>query len=285
MCPFLWGSKAWRDSYAARRKRRALEKFFMNTLDRNGRGQRPDVHVPVPAFGIGRSEISDLSGDTDCFYRGLQYGQWYHDCTLPVSLHPCAIPSQMWNKSVFDALAVSVQGTQNTNHRKGTDVFVPRLHLCKPNDSQLSDSAFSIRDREITRNRHTRHFYREIHRGMKKRIPESMHGSLSPRSAPKSDKAEVPSEIDEGGNGSHLDLSLEEFPLLPCTVKPMPPNICQSGQLAAVKTTQVQHSSSTFTTINFGTYRHEESSESNGETIPRQPYQLEDDMDFPPLCF
>ena len=93
---------------------------------------------------------------------------------------------------------------------------------------------------------------------MKERIPESMHGSLSPKSAPKSDKVEVPSET-EGGNSSHLDLSLEEFPLLPCTAKPMPPKIRQSSQLAAVKTTQVQHSSSTFTTINFGTYRHEDS--------------------------
>ena len=123
----------------------ALEKFFMNTLDRNGRGQRPDVHVPVPAFGVGRSEISDLSGDYDSFYGGLQYGQWYHDCTLPVSLQPCSIPSQMWNKSVPDALAWSVRGNQNINHRKGTDVFVPRLQLCNPNDSQLSASTFSIR--------------------------------------------------------------------------------------------------------------------------------------------
>lgn len=89
---------------------------------------------------------------------------------------------------------------------------------------------------------------------MKERIPESTHGSLSPKSAPKSDKVEVPSEIDESRNSSQLDLSLEEFPLLPCNAKPMP------GQLVAVKAAkQVQHSSSAFTTIKFGTYRNEDS--------------------------
>lgn len=129
----------------------ALEKFFVNTLDRNGRGQRPDVHVPVPAFGTGRSEISDLNGDYDSFYGGLQYGQRYHDGTLSVSLQPYSNPSQMGNKSVRDALALSVRGNWNMFHRKGTDAFVPALSLCNPNASQLHASTLSVRKTWISR--------------------------------------------------------------------------------------------------------------------------------------
>ena len=53
----------------------ALERFFMNTLDRNGKGQRPDVEVPVPAFGTGRSEESVLRGDCESYYGALRYVQ------------------------------------------------------------------------------------------------------------------------------------------------------------------------------------------------------------------
>lgn len=88
------------------------------------------------------------------------------------------------------------------------------------------------------------------------RIPKTMDDSLSPKSSPKGDNLEVPSERDEGENSNHFELLLEEFPLLLCTAKPMPPKICQSRQLVAATTTQVQHSSPTFATINFGTYRH-----------------------------
>ncbi|KAL5079023.1 hypothetical protein RYX36_007444, partial [Vicia faba] len=55
----------------------ALEVFFMNTLNRNGKGQMPDIDVPVPAFGTGRSEEPVLVGDCDSFYGGLQHAQMY----------------------------------------------------------------------------------------------------------------------------------------------------------------------------------------------------------------
>ncbi|CAJ1974566.1 unnamed protein product [Sphenostylis stenocarpa] len=43
----------------------ALEEFFFFTLDRNGKGERADVDIPVSAFGTGRSEKSILDGDHD----------------------------------------------------------------------------------------------------------------------------------------------------------------------------------------------------------------------------
>jgi hypothetical protein len=49
----------------------ALELFFRNTLNRNGKGQRPDIDVPVHAFGTGKSVKPVLVGDCDNYYGGL----------------------------------------------------------------------------------------------------------------------------------------------------------------------------------------------------------------------
>ncbi|CAH8360413.1 unnamed protein product [Eruca vesicaria subsp. sativa] len=55
-----------------------LERFFGNSLERNGKGQRQDVNDPVTAFGTGRSELSELSGDFEGYFGRLVYGQMYH---------------------------------------------------------------------------------------------------------------------------------------------------------------------------------------------------------------
>ncbi|KAF8085702.1 hypothetical protein N665_0650s0015 [Sinapis alba] len=55
-----------------------LEKFFGNTLERNGKGQRLDVDEPVTAFGTGRSELSELRGDFEGYFKSLVYGKWFH---------------------------------------------------------------------------------------------------------------------------------------------------------------------------------------------------------------
>ena len=110
-----------------------LEKFFMNTLDRNGKGQRPDADVPVPAFGTGRSEASDLSGDYDKYYSGLLHGQWYHSYPLPVppqSSLPSS-PSQIKQKSSRDVPPQLLQSKQNIFSQRGTEVFFPR-QKCYP---------------------------------------------------------------------------------------------------------------------------------------------------------
>jgi hypothetical protein len=122
-----------------------LEKFFMNTLDRNGKGQRPDAEVPVPAFGTGRSEASDLSGDYDKYYSGLLHGQWYHNYALPVPPLPSppSPPSQIKQKSARDVLPQLLQSKQNVFSHRGTDVFLP-WPQCHPFASQLQDAASGI---------------------------------------------------------------------------------------------------------------------------------------------
>ncbi|KAK3003588.1 hypothetical protein RJ639_019994 [Escallonia herrerae] len=61
-----------------------LKKFFVTTLDRNGR-HRPDVQVPFIRHD-GQFTIYDLSGDYRSYLNGLYYGQNYHNYKLPT--HP-----------------------------------------------------------------------------------------------------------------------------------------------------------------------------------------------------
>lgn len=55
---------------------RELEKFFKNTLDRNGKGERLDVEDIVPAFGTGRFVSPSIDGELNTFYSNLMYSQW-----------------------------------------------------------------------------------------------------------------------------------------------------------------------------------------------------------------
>lgn len=130
-----------------------LEKFFMNTLDRNGKGQRPDVDVPIHAFGTGKSEAADLRGDYDSYYNSLLYGQWYHDYTLPVTskFSPPSSPSQISNRSAWDTVRQFVSCKRNLFYRWGTEVFVPRLPFCQPYASQLPGATFSLDEGEKSR--------------------------------------------------------------------------------------------------------------------------------------
>ncbi|PNX93390.1 nucleotidyltransferase domain protein [Trifolium pratense] len=79
----------------------ALEVFFMNTLNRNGKGLRADIDVPVPAFGTGKSEEPVLVGDCDGYYGGLEYVQLYRNHAMPLVAHPSS-PS-----TPFDSVAHS----------------------------------------------------------------------------------------------------------------------------------------------------------------------------------
>ncbi|CAL1381301.1 unnamed protein product [Linum trigynum] len=103
-----------------------LEKFFANTLGRNGTGQRADANSPVPAFGTGRSDACDLNGDYDRCHSGLLQGQWYHNYRLPDHFHN--IPSTLLSPSEIltkNSQIFSWTG-QNGHPQKGTKAFLQR---------------------------------------------------------------------------------------------------------------------------------------------------------------
>ncbi|KAK9741831.1 hypothetical protein RND81_03G131700 [Saponaria officinalis] len=51
-----------------------LEKFFINTLERNGKGKRVDVLVPVPPYG---SQVTTTKNNDNDLLAGIQYGPWF----------------------------------------------------------------------------------------------------------------------------------------------------------------------------------------------------------------
>ncbi|KAL9247834.1 hypothetical protein vseg_021220 [Gypsophila vaccaria] len=51
-----------------------LEKFFINTLERNGKGRRMDVLAPVPPYG---SQSSTAENGNDDLLAGIQCGPWF----------------------------------------------------------------------------------------------------------------------------------------------------------------------------------------------------------------
>jgi len=99
----------------------ALENFFFSTLDRNGKGERADVDVPVSPFGTGRSEECVLRGDGESYYGGLQYIQLYRNYAMPVTVHS----SSSSRPSQDDILALSRQQNWSMFYQGGTDVYIP----------------------------------------------------------------------------------------------------------------------------------------------------------------
>ncbi|RYQ85710.1 hypothetical protein Ahy_B10g105299 isoform B [Arachis hypogaea] len=99
----------------------ALEGFFMNTLDRNGKGQRPDIEVPVPAFGTGRSEESVLLGDCESYYGALRYVQLHRKHAMPFA----AYPSTPLSAAQADIHAVLTQQNWNVSYKRSSNLYVP----------------------------------------------------------------------------------------------------------------------------------------------------------------
>ena len=75
-----------------------LETFFVNTLERNGRGRRADLLVPVPAYGAGWSETLSSIEDSDDLLTGIEYDLWFNGYGIlsPIQLNPFATP-QVWS--------------------------------------------------------------------------------------------------------------------------------------------------------------------------------------------
>ncbi|KAK7282426.1 hypothetical protein RIF29_11178 [Crotalaria pallida] len=102
----------------------ALEHYFKITLDRNGKGTRPDVGVPVAVFGTGRSEESDLRGDCDGYYGVLQYVEYYDDYAMP--------PDEYTNYPSSPSLA-DMHAIPTYYHPMDTNLYIPGQTHYHPN--------------------------------------------------------------------------------------------------------------------------------------------------------
>nr|VDD57556.1 unnamed protein product [Brassica oleracea] len=116
-----------------------LEKFFGNSLERNGKGQRQDVNDPVTAFGTGRSELSELSGDFEGYFGRLVYGQMYHShreaSGWDVVRHLVSYrKKEFYLRSLNGSTSVQplplhslTNGSQNMGKTRGTGTYIPDM--------------------------------------------------------------------------------------------------------------------------------------------------------------
>ncbi|XP_020212333.1 uncharacterized protein LOC109796896 isoform X2 [Cajanus cajan] len=200
----------------------ALEKFYLNTLDRNGKGERADVDVPVSPFGIGRSEESVLCGDCDSYYGGLQYVQLYRNYAMPPVTVRSSSPS---SPSQDDIHALSMQQNWNMFYQSGTDVYIPGQTLYHPTYS-LEEGGKSRGTGTYIPDLNYNSYWNMRSRASRPRRFASVKHYALPKSPPKKQQAEeVHSETDMSVNSDSrpFDLVNEDFPVLPCARKATPP--------------------------------------------------------------
>lgn len=77
-----------------------LEKFFKDTLERNGKGRRADVIVPVDEYG---SNTSTGNSGHDHLLSGIHYGLWFHDYGMMYPVLPeTSENSRVWSSQWVD---------------------------------------------------------------------------------------------------------------------------------------------------------------------------------------
>ncbi|CAI8598564.1 unnamed protein product [Vicia faba] len=203
----------------------ALEVFFMNTLNRNGKGQRPDIDVPVPAFGTGRSEEPVLVGDCDSFYGGLQHIQMYQNYAMPLVAPSSSPPIP------FDADMLKLQQNwlryYHRGKSRGTGTYIPDMTLT----TYWNARARGSRPRRF---------------GTGNNNNNSNNNAL-PKPLERKQIEEVLSETDMNDNSSKsYELFNEDFPLLS--------SIGNSSSEASQQSELDHSSSSPQMSIEFGTY-------------------------------
>ncbi|KAL2339462.1 hypothetical protein Fmac_007402 [Flemingia macrophylla] len=207
----------------------ALENFFCSTLDRNGKGQRADVEVPVSPFGTGRSEKSVLRGDCQSYYGALQYIQKVlnpenakppvtenSSSSLPPSQDHIPALSMQQNWAMFYPSRTEVytqleQPLYHTWMSRGTGTYIPDLNY---------NCYWDLRARASRQRRFAPRHY------------------VFPKPLVKNQQEEdVHSKKDMSGNSDSrpLEISNEDFPHLPNIPKDTPPTQAQeSAPLAKV---------------------------------------------------
>ncbi|KAH1205001.1 hypothetical protein GmHk_16G045814 [Glycine max] len=205
----------------------ALEKFFFSTLDRNGKGERADVAVPVSPFGIGRSEESVLCGDCESYCGGLQYVQLYRNYAMPIAVHSSS-PS---SPSQDDILAPSTQQNWSMFYQGGTDVYIPGQTLYHP--------TYNLEGRGKSRGTGTYipdlnyNSYWDMHTkpSRPRRFASSKYNALPKSPSKKQQAEEVHSVTDINANSDSrlFEFSSEDSPLLLCNCKAIPPTQAQES--------------------------------------------------------
>ncbi|XP_068314609.1 uncharacterized protein [Pyrus communis] len=297
---FSLGAKKLREVLMLPGERRGmtLEKFFATTLDRNGGGQRADLATPVPGFGTGTSEKSDLIGDYEEYCDSLLSANAYQFSITHNGAPPFeAVDMSKWNALVHTAQQdgnVIFQMAENAdqifscllphqvmqNQNNSTNVpprargKVPESSGCglrmkspqKTNRVEVSIKAgpsgnapqFKFLPEE--QNDST-----NVSPRARGKIPESSTRGPRMKSPQKTNQVVVSTEAGPSENAPQFKFSPEEFPQLPGTQMPSSSDVHQSAQTELASPPAKEFPQVTAATICF------------------KRFKLDNDNDFPPL--
>ncbi|KAM1162608.1 hypothetical protein ACFX13_001653 [Malus domestica] len=280
------------------RRGMALDKFFATTLDRNGGGQRADLATPVPRFGTGTSEKSDLTGDYEEYCDSLLSANAYQFSIT----HNSAPPFEADDMSKWNALVHTAQQDGNVIFQMAENadqMFSCRLpHRVMQNQNNSTNvpprargkvpqsSSCGLRMKSLQK---TNQVEVSIKAGPSenapwfKFLPEEQNDStnVSPRARgkipesssrcprmklpQKTNQVEVSTEAGPSENAPQFKFSPEEFPQLPGTQMPSSSDVHQSAQTELASPPAKEFPQVTAATICF------------------KRFKLDNDNDFPPL--
>lgn len=116
-----------------------LENFFKDTLEKNGKGKRADVDVPVPAYG---SEFYACNNISDCLLSGINYGLWFHDQGVIYPVVPSTSQNQcVWNNQ-WPEIGYNAHYDQNFYYGTSFDPSPPSYYA-GVNSFTLTNAAFA----------------------------------------------------------------------------------------------------------------------------------------------
>ncbi|XP_021737950.1 uncharacterized protein LOC110704474 [Chenopodium quinoa] len=291
-----------------------LEKFFKDTLERNGNGRRADVTVPVDKYG---SNIFTGNSDHDHLLSGIHYALWFLDYGVMYPVLPEASAHCMvWNNQCME-MGHNVQFDQSLY--KNINISPPSVNYLtsfpQTNAAYVTEERKSrgtgtyIPNLEHVMGRHFNLEARNEEQEKRKEVESVDSPSCTSR------KANLSSGV--GGNINAFNFSIEDFPILPGS-KPIPIKVNQSNPL---ETKQFKETSVSLDSIEFDSFKHssprslslseagkqsdsdvsaildlvsdpttmtvledQDSSKSEEKmVVPVQPLQLADDSEFPPL--
>ncbi|KAK7353539.1 hypothetical protein VNO80_18988 [Phaseolus coccineus] len=216
----------------------ALEKFFFCTLERNGKGERADVDIPVCPFGTGRSEGSVLNGDYGSYYFDSQCLQPYPNYSMPVTTVHSSSPSspshndmfaistqQNWSEGDF----LTLQQNWSMFYQSGSNVYIPTQALYHPTYSLDEGVKSRGTGTYIPDLNYNSYWDIRTNANQPRGISFTENNEL-PKSYPTKQLAEeVHSEINLNANSTPFELTKEYFPFLPGIPKATLPTHAQGS--------------------------------------------------------
>ncbi|KAG5049917.1 hypothetical protein HKD37_04G011234 [Glycine soja] len=203
----------------------ALEKFFSSTLNRNGKGERADVSVPVAPFGTGRFEEPVLYGDCENYCGGLQYVQLYHNYAMPVIVDSNSPASP-------DDILAPTQQNWSLFYQGATDVYIPAQKLYHPTYSLEGGGKSRGTGTYIPDLNYNSYWDMRTKASRPRRFASSKYNAFPRSPLKKQQVEEVHSEIDiiNANSDSRLfEFSSEDFPVRPCNSNAIPPTQAQES--------------------------------------------------------